>query len=115
MDIKFFAKRAAIYANKKRLGGSKLKEGDKVYLLRQNIRTKRLSSKLDYKKLRAFTIKEAKGDINLELDLPITIRIHLVFYILLFKLALKNAVLKTKLKVELDFDKYKIKEILDLY
>jgi len=34
-----------------------LKEGDKAYLLRKNIKTKRLSDKLDHKKLGPFEIK----------------------------------------------------------
>ena len=44
-----------------------LKKGDKVYLLRKNIKTKRLSNKLDFKKLKPFEIiKEIKG-INFKL------------------------------------------------
>ena len=57
LDIKFFAERAAVYANEKRIGSPKLKEGDKVYLLQRNVKTKRPSSKLDHKKLGAFPIK----------------------------------------------------------
>ena len=33
------------------------KEGDKVYLLRKNIKIKRLSNKLDYRKLRLYKVK----------------------------------------------------------
>jgi hypothetical protein len=40
-DIKFLNKRMAIQANKKRIKGPILKEGDKVYLWRRHIRTKR--------------------------------------------------------------------------
>jgi hypothetical protein len=36
-DIKFFAKRIAFYTNKKRFESPRLKKGDKVYLLQQNI------------------------------------------------------------------------------
>jgi hypothetical protein len=35
------------YTDKKRLKGLVLKEGDKVYILRRNIKIKRLNDKLD--------------------------------------------------------------------
>ena len=41
-----------------------LKKRDKVYLLRKNITIKRLSDKLDYKKLRLFKIREVRGLVN---------------------------------------------------
>ena len=56
-----------------------LKEGDRVYLVRKNINTKRLSDKLDYKKLGLFKIKIVKGRLNYELTLLRTINIYLVF------------------------------------
>jgi hypothetical protein len=45
-----------MYYNKKRLKGSILLEGDLVYLLQKNIKTKHLSLKLDYTKLGLFKI-----------------------------------------------------------
>lgn len=51
-----------------------------VYLLRKNIKTKRLSEKLDYTKLGPFRIKEKKGLVTFKLDLPKTMRIHPVFH-----------------------------------
>ena len=53
-DIKFTSERSAVYHNKKRDRGPTLKEGDKVYLLRRNIKTKRPSNKLNHMKLRPF-------------------------------------------------------------
>ena len=44
--------------------GLTLKEGDKVYLLRKNIVTKRPSYKLDYKNLGLFRIVKVKGLVN---------------------------------------------------
>ena len=41
-----------------------LKEGDKIYLLQKNIAIKRLSNKLDYKKLGLFNIIETKGPLG---------------------------------------------------
>jgi hypothetical protein len=51
--------------------GPTLKEGDKVYLLRKNIATKRPSDKLDHKKLGPFEIVEIKSLVNYRLKLPI--------------------------------------------
>jgi hypothetical protein len=73
------------YTNKERLKGLTLKEGDKVYLFRRNIKTKRLNSKLDWKKLGLFKIKDKISEVNFRLLLPLSIRINLVFYILLLE------------------------------
>jgi hypothetical protein len=55
------------YTNKKRIIGPLLKKGNKVYLLRKNIKTKRPSNKLDFKKLGPFEIIEKIGSINFKL------------------------------------------------
>ena len=47
----------AIYSYKKRKNRPQLKERDKVYLLIKNIKSKRLSKKLDYIKVRLFLVK----------------------------------------------------------
>ena len=91
LDIKFFAERAAVYANEKCIGSPKLKEGDKVYLLWRNVKTKRPSSKLDHKKLGAFLIKRQLGPVNFELKLPSSMKIHPVFHISLLEPAPPNA------------------------
>jgi hypothetical protein len=67
------------------LKGLTLKEGDKVYLLRRNIDIKRLNSKLDFKKIGLFKIKEVKSEITFELQLLKTMKIYLIFYISLFE------------------------------
>jgi ribosomal protein L11 len=74
------------YYNTKRSIELTLKKRDKVYLLRKNIKTKRLSDKLNNKKLRLFEIKEVKRLVNYKLRLLKSINIYLVFYILLLKL-----------------------------
>jgi hypothetical protein len=63
-----------------------------VYLFRKNVKTKRLSDKLDYKKLGPFKIKRKIGPINYKLSLPYIMKIHLIFYILLLEKALLNAI-----------------------
>ena len=47
--------------------GPLLKRGDKVYLLRKHIKTKRLSTKLDFKKLGLYEILEKIGPVNFRL------------------------------------------------
>jgi len=66
-DLEFLAKRAAKYANKKRLAGLTLQEEDPVYLIRKNIKIKRLSSKLDHTKLSLFKIKKKLGAVTYRL------------------------------------------------
>ena len=66
-DIQFISQYTILYYNRKYSIGPELKEGDKVYLLRKNIRTKKLSNKLDYKKLGLFKIKKKIRSINYRL------------------------------------------------
>jgi hypothetical protein len=79
--------------------GPTLKEGDKVYLLQKNIATKRLSDKLDHKKLGLFKIIEIKSLVNYRLKLPRTIKIHPVFYVSLLKPAPLGSLLALKTEV----------------
>ena len=72
-----------------------LKKGDKVYLLRHspnlkllNINIKRLSNKLDFKKLGLYKIVDILEKVNFILKLLENLRLHLIFYILLLELAL---------------------------
>jgi hypothetical protein len=55
-DIKFITNKSLIYYNKRRLRGLILLEGDLVYLLWKNIKTKHLSLKLNHTKLSLFKI-----------------------------------------------------------
>ena len=59
--------------------------------MRRNIKTKRLSDKLDFKKLELFKIKKKLGLVTYRLTLPKDIKIHLVFYIVLLEKAPKDA------------------------
>jgi hypothetical protein len=88
-----------MYYNQKHSVGPTLKEGDKVYLLRKNIATKRLSDKLDHKKLGPFKITEIKSLVNYRLKLPKTIKIHPVFYVSLLELAPLGSLLAPKTEV----------------
>jgi hypothetical protein len=92
-----------------------LKKRNKVYLIRQNIQTKRPSIKLDHKKLGLFKIKRITGLVNYKLVLPKTMNIHPVFYILLLELVLPGVLLVLVTEIELvnPNAKYKVEEILD--
>jgi hypothetical protein len=57
-ELEFVRYRMKEYYDKSRLEGPRLVRGDKVYLISRNLRTKRLSKKLDFKKLRPFKIDE---------------------------------------------------------
>ena len=79
--------------NKYRKKYPQLKEGDKVYLLIKNIKSKRLNKKLDYIKVGLFSIKKTKGLVNYKLNLLADAKIYLVFYVSLLKLVDFNILL----------------------
>jgi len=81
----------AKFANKGRSKGLDFKERGTAYLLRRNIKTKRPSDKLDFKKLGPFKIKKKLGLVTYRLTLPKDMRIHPVFYIVLLEKAPKDA------------------------
>ena len=74
-----------MYYNNKRLGNSRLREGDLIYVLQRNIKITRPSDKLDYKKIGPFKIKRNIRNISYKLHLPSTIKIHPVFHVSLLK------------------------------
>jgi hypothetical protein len=92
-----------------------LKERNKIYLIQRNIQTKRLNTKLDYKKLGLFKIKRIIGLVDYKLALPKTMNIHLVFYISLLELVLLGVLPAPITEIELvnPNTEYKVEEILD--
>lgn len=95
--------RMAIYYNQKHGSALNLKRGEKVYLLRRNIKTKRLSQKLDHQKIRPFIITEKLGLVNYKLRLPKSMtKIHLVFHILLLEPAPENTKITENIEIEDD-------------
>jgi hypothetical protein len=87
-----------------------------VYLLRRNIETTRLSSKLNYKKFEPFRVKRNIRDISYELKLPKTISIYPVFYISLLEPADLDTLKGPTPKLYLDTqqEEYKVETILDV-
>jgi hypothetical protein len=82
-----------------------------AYLLRKNFTITRPLAKLDYKKLGLFKIKEVILDTNYKLLLPLSMRIYLIFYILLLEKAPKNA--KINYALEVLEELYELEKIID--
>ena len=84
-------------------------------MVRKNIKTNKLSDKLDYRKLGPFIIKKVRKAINYELQLLKNMKIYLVFYISLLELALHNALKALYIEIKLINlnAKYKVKKILN--
>ena len=64
--IEFLNYRSFFYYNKYRLEGPNLRKEDHIYLLRKNLKTKRLNNKLNYKKFGLFFIKRCIKNISYE-------------------------------------------------
>lgn len=112
-ELEFLADRMAKYANKRRSEGPDFKEGGKAYLLRKNIKTKRPSDKLDFKKLGPFKIEKKLGPVTYKLKLPKDMKIHPVFHVALLEEAPTNARIQESLPVEPHEDiDYDVEEIL---
>lgn len=77
--------RAISYVNKKRKMAPLLREGDKVYLLTKNLRTRRPTKKLDKVKVGPFFISKQLSPVNYRLELPKDAKIHPVFHISLLE------------------------------
>jgi hypothetical protein len=99
-------------ANKKRIAGPTFKEGDKVFLLRKNIKTKRPSRKLDHVRIGPFEIEKQVGPVNFKLRLPEKMRIHPVFHVSLLEPAPHDALLETDIEVEPEHE-FEVEQILD--
>ncbi|KAI1869633.1 uncharacterized protein JN550_005614 [Neoarthrinium moseri] len=112
-ELLFLQQRMKEWNNKKRVRGPTLKEGDPVYLLRKNIKTKRPNDKLDFKKIGPFKIDRVVSPVNYRLSLPRKMRIHPTFHISLLEPAPPNAKIETRLETEPD-QEYEVEEILDL-
>jgi hypothetical protein len=90
-ELQKIAKRTTMQANKKRSEGPDFQEGEKVYLLRKNIKTQRPSDKLDFTKLGPYKIKRKLGPVTFELELPAGMNIYPVFHKSLLEKAPQNA------------------------
>ena len=62
-----------------------LKIKDKVWLLLENIKTKRPCDKLDYRRLGPFVIKKKINLVVYRLELPATMKVYSVFHVSFFE------------------------------
>ena len=69
-DIKFLSHYSVFYHNKHHAEVLTLEDRDKVYLLQRNIKTTRLSNKLNHVKIKSFKIIKNIKEISFELKLP---------------------------------------------
>ncbi|OQN95116.1 hypothetical protein B0A48_18806, partial [Cryoendolithus antarcticus] len=98
----------------KRKNAPQLKKGDKVYLLTRNMKTRRMTKKLDHVKVGPFLIVEQRGPQNYRLELPDDAHIHPVFHVSL----LEPADLSTPIQTTFHFqpeetDTFEVDRILD--
>ena len=113
-------KKEGIKRRDRKKDGPQFKKGDKVYLLINNLRIKRSSKKLDYRKVGLFLIKIVKKlrDIkqparSYKLDLLRDARIHLVFDIRFLKLVDSDILLQIIFYYEADQDEeYEVEKIV---
>ena len=99
--------------NKKRKMYPQLKKGDKVYLNTKNLKSKRPSKKLDHVKVGPFLIKQSKGPVNYELQLPPDAKVYPVFHVSLLEPANSRTTLQKEWKFEAETEEYEVEEILE--
>ena len=93
---------------------SQLKKGDKVYLLTKNWKVKKpRTKKLDYVKVRLFSIKERTGLVNIRLRLLRDAWVHPNFHISMIKLANQSTPLQEIFYYQPEEEQeFKVKQIL---
>jgi hypothetical protein len=111
-NLKTAQKKTVSYINKKRKMAPQLKEGDKVYLLTKNLRTRRPTKKLDHVKVRPFFIQAQKGLVNYLLDLLKDAKVHPVFHISLLEPADPRTPIQQEFHYQVEEDnEFKVKKI----
>ena len=110
-DIVFIAYKVARYHDKNRLTAPTYRKGDKVFLQRANLRTTRPSRKLDHIKVGPFRIKEKISEVNYELELPTTMKMHPVFHVALLEPAPREAPVDRRTTVT--DEEWEVEKILD--
>jgi hypothetical protein len=73
------------FADRKRMDGPVFEIGDKVWLLRKNIKTQRPSIKLDHRKLGPFSIVERIGELAYRIKFNQPTTLHDVFHVSLLE------------------------------
>lgn len=110
-DIEFYGEKMKKHYDLGRQEAPAFREGEKVFLLRRNIKTKRPSEKLEHRKLGPFKIESQVSPVNYRLTLPKTMKVYPVFHVALLEKAPQNAKEK-KTEVE-EEQEYEVEEILN--
>ena len=85
-----------------------------VYLATKNIITKKPSKKLDYKYLGLYKVIKRISENNYQLDLPLKVRIYLIFYISLLKNVINVKLINAERNnVKINEKEYEIEKVLD--
>ena len=99
--------------NSKKKMAPQLKEGDKMYFLIKNFKTKKPNKKLDHVKVGPFLIKKVKKPFDYELDLPADAKIFPMFNIFLLEPASPGTPLATTFRYHTEKkDEYEMEKIL---
>ncbi len=81
--------------------------------MQKNLKSKRPSKKLDYIKVGPFLIKQTRGPVNYELQLPPDARVHPVFHVSLLEPADSKTPLQEDWKYEAETEEYEVERILE--
>lgn len=113
-ELEFVRERMRKYYNIKRLERPRLKKGDKVFLSTRNLRTERLSKKLDYRRVGRFKVKEKISETASRLVLPKAMRLQSnTFHISLLEPAPRAVSPDTQVEAEDEEEEYDVEEVLD--
>ncbi len=113
-ELEFVRQRIKQHYDKYKLEGPRLERRDKVYLISRNLRTNRLSKKLDFKKIRPFKVDERISTSNYRLSLLGTMKLRTnVFHISLLEPAPKDARLATDVEAEDEEEEWDVEDVLD--
>lgn len=113
-ELEFVRERIRKYYNIKRLEGPRLKRGDKVFLSIRNLRIKRLSKKLDHRRVGPFTVEEKISETAFKLKLLDTMRLRSsTFHISLLEPAPRDTNPDTQIEAEDEEEEYDVEEVLD--
>ena len=91
--MKLIQERIRKYYNLKKSKGLDLKEGNKVWLLYKNFKSRQLSKKLDYIKIGLFKIIVKISEVIYRLNLLAKIKIYLVQHIIMLEPVYRDLVL----------------------
>ena len=79
----------------------------------RNLKTNRLSIKLDFKYEGPFEVEKQVSLVNYKLRLPEGSRLHLIFHISLLELATDDTLIQDTIEVQAEEEEYEVERILN--